>query len=392
MPRFWGRGATKHKNRAGRGRGGNSIFELMERRDPLNIPWSQDLIKNLIEVIKTGIFIIDSLGNISFANQYAAELLGYTRDELNGRSLETFFFDEDRQIFLPNILKMTRENSGFDGEVLLSKRDGSSFYVNLSSVLYKESPTGREFIIFTIQDITYFKKMGQEQLESERFFGLGKMTDQISHQIRNPLTSIGGFALRLAREQTSREDYQRYTQIIQTEAKRLEHILDRLVEFARVQPAPFTSYTLPEIFSEAEKVDGQGNPSVHWPSPDTLVDTILYGNPGLILRAIQCLVQNALEACSDKAEISVTGEVKDNQVLVCIKDNGEGILQENLPFIFDPFFSSKFNYLGMGLTLAKRIAQVHNGQIQVDSLPGQGSEFRLLLPKDRRREIRTRLL
>ncbi|HMK65502.1 MAG TPA: ATP-binding protein, partial [Thermodesulfobacteriota bacterium] len=214
---------------------------------------------------------------------------------------------------------------------------------------------------------------------------------QISHQIRNPLTSIGGFALRLSREQTSRDDYQRYTQIIQTEAKRLEHILDRLVEFARVQPTPFVAYTLPEIFREAEKMVGRENSPTHWHDPNALADTILYGNPSLISRAVQCLVQNAVEACSDNPEISVTGEMKDHQVLVCVKDNGEGILPENFPFIFDPFFSTKFNYLGMGLTLARRIAQVHNGQIQVDSRPGQGAEFRLLLPKDRRREIRTRL-
>jgi signal transduction histidine kinase len=95
---------------------------------------------------------------------------------------------------------------------------------------------------------------------------------------------------------------------------------------------------------------------------------------------------------ADSKQVEVTGDFLENQILIRIKDDGHGILPENRPFIFDPFFSTKFNYLGLGLTMAKRIVQVHQGQIEVDSAPGQGSEFRLLLPKDRRREIRTRLI
>lgn len=362
----------------------------------MNTPWSQDLIKNLIEVVKTGILIIDNQGEIRFANRYASELLGCPQDDLNGLALDIFFLPEDCRIFLPNILKMTRESSGFEGEVLLAKRDGSHFFVNLSSALYKEDSGGHEFIILTLQDITCFKRLGQEQLESERFFGLGRMTDQISHQIRNPVASIGGFALRLAREQTTREDYQQYAQIIQNEAKRLEYIIDRLVEFARVQPVPFVPYTLPEIFAGVEKsmgLDSDGKSlALRWPDLATLPDTTLYGIPDFIRRAVQCLMQNGLEASSGRGEVSLAGELTENQIRIRIKDNGDGILPENLPFIFDPFFSTKFNYLGLGLTLAKRIAQVHQGQIEVDSAPGRGSEFRILLPKDRRREIRTRLI
>jgi PAS domain S-box-containing protein len=357
-------------------------------------PWSQDLIKNLIEVVKTGILIIDTQGTIRFANHYAAELLGFPQDALNEKSIEIFFLPEDSRIFLPNILKLTRESNGFEGEVMLSKRDGIPFFVNLSSALYQEASTGHEFIILTLQDITCFKKMGEEQLETERFFGLGRMTDQISHQIRNPLTSIGGFAQRLAREPISREDCQRYTQIIQNEARRLEHILDRLVEFARVQPTRFVPYTLPEIFAGVEKSvpSKEEAAALRWPDLEKVPNNTIYGNPDFISRAVQCLIQNGLEACSNQGEVMVTGELTENQILIRIKDNGDGILPENLPFIFDPFFSTKFNYLGLGLTMAKRIVQVHQGQIKVKSVPGQGSEFRLLLPKDRRREIRTRLI
>ncbi len=74
------------------------------------------------------------------------------------------------------------------------------------------------------------------------------MTDQISHQIRNPIVSIGGFALRLARGKVSDEEYSRYTRIIHDESRRLEYIIDRLVEFAKVYPVCYSPLTLSEIF------------------------------------------------------------------------------------------------------------------------------------------------
>src|SRR4030043_805932 len=173
--------------------------------------WSQSLINNFVEVVKTGILLTDNQGEIRFTNRFADELFGYPKDSLNGNSMDVFFLPEDIGVFFPNIMKLTRDNGSFEGEALLRKRDGSSFFVNLSSALYQEESTGYQFFIFTLQDITHFKKMEKERLDSERFIGLGMMTDQISHHIRNPIASIGGFALRLTKDRISPEDYHQYS-------------------------------------------------------------------------------------------------------------------------------------------------------------------------------------
>jgi PAS domain S-box-containing protein len=354
------------------------------------------MITNLIEVLKTGILLTDQQGGIRFTNHLATELLGYSQDDLIGKWIETLFLPDDVPVFLPNILKLTRDKIGFEGEVLLKRGDGNSFFVNLSTALYQEESSGLEFMIFTLQDITPFKKMGKDQLDSERFIGLGMMTDQISHQIRNPITAIGGFALRLARDQLSHEEYDHYTKIIHNEARRLEYIIDRLGEFAHVQPDRYFALTLAEIFEGVKKTylkDEDGNlERIIFPDPATLPIRPLFGDLTLIIRAVRSIIQNGLEAGSNEGEVVVTCKRFENEVLIRVKDQGEGILSEHLPFIFDPFFTTKFNCLGLGLTMAKRIVQVHKGNIKVDSVPKEGTEVEIILPEDRRREIRTKLL
>jgi PAS domain S-box-containing protein len=360
-----------------------------------SINWSPGLISNLVEVLKTGILLTDNQGWIRFANHLANGLLGYPQDYLNGKSIETLFLPDDARVFLPNILRLTRDNSGFDGEVLLKKKDGDSIFVNCSTALYKDNSTGHELIIFALQDITLFKKMEKKQIESERFVGLGMMTDQISHQIRNPIAAIGGFALRLARDQISPDEYSDYTKIIHNEAKRLEHIIDRLVEFSHVHSDRFFALTLTEVFDgvrKAPQFELEGS-SVRLKFPDsaTLPVKPLYVDLALIEQALRCIVQNSLEASAKEGEVTVTGDIIGNQVLIGVKDQGEGIQPEHLPFIFDPFFTTKFNRLGLGLTMAQRIVQVHKGYIEVDSVPKEGTKVSIILPLDRRREIRTKL-
>ncbi len=358
--------------------------------------WSKSLSSRLVEVIKTGIMLTDAKGEIRFTNNLAAEMLGYPKGYLVGTQVEMIFQPDDRAILVPNIMKLTRERAGFEGEVLLRKEEGGRLFVKLSTALYRGDATRGELIILTLQDITSLKRIEKEALGSERFAGLGRITDQISHQIRNPIVSIGGFALRLAKDQVSSDEYANYSKIIHSEAKRLEYIIDRLAEFAQVHPVRYAPLTLAEIFERVKnvlEVSAEGEPlRIKFPEGKTLPTGTLFGDLDPLARAIQCLVQNGLEATSTSGEVVLTGAIRDDQVLIRVEDNGEGILQENLAFVFDPFFTTKFNYLGLGLTMANRIIQEHKGRIEISGAPGGGTHVQVTLPRERRRGIRTKLL
>jgi len=358
--------------------------------------WSKSLSSRLIEVIKTGIILTDAKGEIRFTNNLAAELLGYPKGYLVGTPVDILFQPDDRAILVPNIMKLTRGRAGFEGEVLLRKEDAGRLFVKLSTALYKGEGARGELIILTLQDITRLKKIEKEALGSERFAGLGRITDQISHQIRNPIVSIGGFALRLAKDHVSQDEYANYSKIIHSEAKRLEYIIDRLAEFTQVHPVHYVPLTLADIFERVKNVleasSEEGPPRIKFPNEKDLPDETLFGDPLPLARAVQCIVQNGLEATSVDGEVVLTGDIRDNQVLIRVEDNGEGILPEHLAFVFDPFFTTKFNYLGLGLTMAKRIVQEHKGHIEINGVPKGGTSVKVTLPRERRREIRTKLL
>lgn len=357
---------------------------------------TQNLSNALIEIVKTGIVLTDAEGIIRFTNNMASELFGYERGFFKGKPINMLFLPDDIHILLPNIMKITRSGNNFEGEVLLRKNDGNKFFVNLSTALYKSDSNGNELIIFTMQDITYLKNMEKEHMGTERFVSLGMMTDRISHQIRNPIVSIGGFALRLAREKVSDDEYSHYTRIIHDESRRLEYIIDRLVEFAKVYPVGYAPIMLSEIFNGVKRalrnLFESSQVKILFPEPDDIPSTHLFGDLALLIKAVECIVQNAVEATPEGGEVNLNCSIVGNKVSIVVKDNGCGISPEDLLCIFDPFFSTKFNYLGLGLTMAKRIIQEHKGQIDVVSELDKGTEITIVLPRERRREIRTKLL
>ena len=371
-------------------------MKLAEKEKPNPVSWTQKLTSKLIEVVKTGILLTDKEGKILFANRLASDFLGYQKNLLRGKNISTLFLPEDEDIFLPNIMRLAVKSSGFHGEALLRRKNNTTFFVNLSTALYTGNRTDRELIIFAIQDITHIKEMEKEYLDSERFAGLGMITEQISHQIRNPIVSIGGFALRLARDDISIEEYGHYGRLIHGEAQRLERIISRLSEFVRTHPPTYAPFPVSAIFGEIEKTftdDGNAWPKgLVFPDADKLPQDIMFGDLTLLTGALHSVIQNGLEAVHDTGTVGVVAEVTHDKVTIIVSDNGPGISDDDIPYIFDPFFTTKFACLGLGLTMARKIIQEHKGKIEAQSAPGRGAEFHITLPRERRREIRSRII
>ncbi len=355
------------------------------------------IVSNILEIINSAILLINAEGQIVLANSKAAKMFRTSREQLEQWPLSRLFMPDDREIFLPNILNLTKEKGEYEGEAMLLRPDGTTFIAMVATSAWDYQQG--QGIVITIHDVTGFKELERVLRSSERMAFLGRMLDDISHQIRNPVLSIGGFARRLYNMDCPKPEY---VKVILNESGRLEQLLKTLTEFlsmprpelAMVPVKKLIDHLLPGIQStiketglklEVElsgKLEGQ----------KVLVD------PKIFQQALQAVIINACEAYEEAeahgcVEVQVVPSTDERWAcMIKVRDYGMGIRPGILPNIFDPFFTTKTGHVGMGLTFAKRMQEEQEGNIRVDSTLGSGTTVFLALAGERRRHIRTKML
>jgi two-component system OmpR family sensor kinase len=226
----------------------------------------------------------------------------------------------------------------------------------------------------------------EEALERQRRF-----TAEASHELRTPLTSIGGHA-RMLDEWALEKDQQRAKQsvgAIRREAKRMGDLVESLLALTRGDegaPPEVGSHDLAAVAEEAvqtTRVAVDGKVSVEYARPERGVVAAFDRNGVLQLAVI--LLDNAVKYTPEGGKVMVRVREGDSQVELEVSDTGVGIPDAQLPLIFERFYradpSRTTGGAGLGLSIARQIAEAHGGTIEVSSKPGEGSTFTLLLPK-----------
>ena len=352
------------------------------------------IVKSVLDAVNTGVIILDQHENICLINSRASQLLNIHQEGPVPTRLSSIFMDDDRKILLPNIIKMARQQGEFQGEVMLKRRPQAAFLAFFSMNYYVQDQIG--LFVVTITDISRLKDVERLLRKSERMVYLGRMLDDISHQIRNPVLAIGGFSRRLLKTRLEKPEYVR---IIMDESKRLEMLLDVLTEFIQLPKPRFSIKTCSDIRqlitrsgnNIAEQFDAELNviDNIEEQDAPVVTDTML------LCQAIEHVITNACESFLDSprkpvitlefhAPLSPQGGMT-----IRVSDLGPGIRPPIISRIFHPFFSTKTGHLGMGLTFSRRILEELQGEIDAESGLNQGTTITIKLPGDRRRRIRT---
>jgi PAS domain S-box-containing protein len=259
--------------------------------------------------------------------------------------------------------------------------------------------------VLTIRDMTQevsqriveqteaIKKDLTRVIKEDRLASLGRLVASVCHEINNPITSIVTFTklvLSYLKEKELRElppDLERYLELSFREALRCGGIVKNLLTFARQDNVEATRIDIIEMTNTILLLTGHQLElaevafSVDLPSPPFTA----WGDYGQIQQCLLNLVFNAIDAMPQGGKLTIKGGEDQTSGLIWLEltDSGQGIDPENLQRIFEPFFTTKTDGKGVGLGLAMvyGIIHEHQGSIEVDSLPGQGTTFRLKLPK-----------
>ncbi|OQY50342.1 MAG: hypothetical protein B6240_01785 [Desulfobacteraceae bacterium 4572_87] len=354
------------------------------------------ILHNILESIPVGLLVINPDGEIVTSNDAASRILGYACRIFEGKGWGDLFLEDSRnQTFNQVILDVIQEKKvNLHRRVPYIQPGGKTLQLSITGSFLNENEQVAG-IVLILHDVTEIQLLHEREkrvlrekhrLERERAEGLTRLAMAIAHQIRNPVMSIGGFAMRILNKIDENSAISAYLKNILSDSRRLESIVKVVSEYTRIPvDNPVTTVTVPltTIFEkEIARLEAKAvelSKRVTWSLSLSMVDFPV--DPALFRRAIYEVLLNAMEFLkNDEGSVKILLLEEDNGLLMEIVDNGVGISEKDMPYIFDPFFTTKAVGVGMGLCFVRRIIGEHGGDVRIDSEPGKGAKVIMRLP------------
>ncbi len=341
----------------------------------------------VMSCVHHAVMVTDMEGRILFAGPGSRQVLGYGPEELQGRSLSILFTPEDMTYFYENLFTLARRQESFEGQIMLMRKDQSRFFAFMIMKPRTNSSEEKNIVVVSLQDIDREKRIERSMRENQ-YEDLVKIANGVAHELRNPLVSIGGFMRRLYKSCRSVDEHDRYYEFILVNLKKIERLVEKVDAFSMI---PKPCLVLESVKSIVERTlvlhaDDFKNKAVQLNLE--LEEMVLRADQALVSKALSVLIENALDALPKGGKLSVSCASRDTEWRLSVTDNGCGIDPKDMPFLFNPFFSTKADGAGIDLAGVKRIMDSLSGRVEVTSTKGKGTTFVLVFPVEKRRAIR----
>lgn len=359
--------------------------ELEETRDYL-----EGVVKHTADIIIT----VDPAGLIRTFNDGAEKALGFQSSEVVGRRMETLFADPSERSAALKRLRDGDNVVNYSTRFLTKSGESRDVILTLSRLRKKDgTPIGTYGIS---KDVTREKRLQQKLLQSERFAAIGQAFTGIQHAMKNMLSALKGgrYMVNVGIAKGDERVLKDGWEMVQDGISRLGDMSRSILDYVKGHALRLERVDLGALASKVhaavrQTAEGKGvRVLLRRPSgvPETLCD------PGAVHASVMDLVSNALDACLSKSYppgkspwivIAVKPTRSREWVAIEVRDNGPGMTEKVKKNIFTPFFSTKERSgTGLGLALTSRIIDEHGGLISVESAPGRGAKFRIVMPVD----------
>jgi len=359
------------------------------RRLKNKIRQGEKYLAHLTTIINEALVTTDSRGRIEFINRAASNMWGYSPDELRGKDIHFLIRGEARTLLHRDLVKDTIRLGRVEGEFHFRRKDKGAFPGYLSTSVIREDRSIRG-IVMVVADLTRLHEVERRLKQSEKLAALGKVVEGVAHEVRNCLTSLGGFALRLRNITAQDPTCSQYTRIIMDDVSRLESMVKEIEEYVRYSKFynfHFVKTDLPPLIERArdrvlQKMPPEATRQVTFrleagkDLPQVSVD------PDALEEVFSNLIMNAFEAMPRGGKLTVSIKGLKSAVSVAVTDTGVGIHEKDLADIFNPFFTSKTTGAGMGLSRVYLVVEEHRGTVTVVSTRAKGTTVEVFLPME----------
>jgi len=335
--------------------------------------FSEAVVKNM----PIGLIALDDQGKIVTCNEKAQAVLEVACSDALGKQAMTLL-----PAPLKKILAELPESGGFlerDIQLIFAEGKEHTWEAIAAGLMDEGIPAGR---ILLIRDVTAIRQMENEVTRSRHLNSIGSLAAGVAHEIRNPLSSIKGFAVYFKERLSGNKEDEQMADVMIQETERLNRVISQLIEFARplelkkekVQFVELVQHTIKLIAADAQKNKISVEIDAVADLPEVEVD------PDKIKQVLLNIFLNSLAALKDGGKLIIALELKADNLTVVISDNGAGIKKLDLLRIYDPYFTSKPAGTGLGLAVVQKIMEAHGGKINVESTAGQGTKVFLFFP------------
>lgn len=342
-----------------------------------------EFLENILQNSLDAIVVVDAQNRIKTWNEGARRIFGYEAEEAIGQPYEILLADEDRKTSEATRIQESLEKQGFlrRCECVRQTKDGRRLIVEISATILKDKK-GRKIgrSCFT-RDVTDLKVMQQELVRTQSLAAVGEMAATVAHEIKNPLAGISGAIQVLAEGMAKNDDRRQVVGEILDQVRRLDTTVRDLLNFARPITPVLHVVDLRESISSVWKMlaPQAGAKDIRF-SVQGDADARVSGDPQLLRQVWVNLFQNSIEAMPKGGELRVRVEAGKN-VLIEIRDTGNGIDPASVDKIWKPFFTTKTRGTGLGLPIVKKIIEAHGGRIRCESEPKKRTSFFVEIPQ-----------
>ena len=359
-------------------------LELEEKNKELQSSLKEtDSLKNYLDNILTsmnaGVICIDLKNKITMFNCAAEELTGYSRSSVLNKTYHSFFDPENKEFSPEKIVESGKQI--VHQQKNITRSDGNVLPVNFSMCLLQSDQGDQIGVVEVFEDLSEIRKLENEIHQIKTLSALGEMAGDVAHEIRNPLGAIAGFGALLERDLGYGDPRQRLVRKILEAVGNMDKIIGNLVFLAR----PITpnkrklnlKLMLNDIIETVLFQTNEDGKKINLVRKFPNYPVELMADPQLFQQMFLHIFRNSVESLEESGEIEIELTKIEDKVYIILVDNGRGIPNYMKENIYNPFSGDKSRKPGLGLSIVKKIVDLHKGVIKIDSNEHKGTKLYL---------------